>query len=294
MRGSAWLQLGRSVSAALALGCAERPQLFSPSPASLPVASAAPNLSAAPPNLSAAPPNPSAVDKVDFGARLSAFFGSMGDEAKRHDAYRALFAPRLARFIGLHDVPRDRAIAAADSFFAAKSNVSYGLNGAPKVTRDGRGTRVAARITAHYEAPVPAAWPVLVPELADATITSNVELTVELEATSDGVTSYVERDASSHRRMRVTTKTRGYELPFVDGCWSTPRAEVESVDLLPGTVLEASHESVLVYGCGPGTSVVHLRLHGKDWWVVLALYELVPNPAGGSSTGGTVFLDWAD
>jgi hypothetical protein len=287
-------KLASSAGAAawLALACAPpRPLPSAPSPAVAVRAS-----HAAPIPSSGAPiPSPQAPPQVDYRARLTAFYGSLGDASQRREAYRALFAPQLTRFIGLRNVSRERASATADAFFSTKRNLRYGLQGEPRVTREADVTHVTARVSAYYEAPVPKSWPELVPELGEATITTMAELEVQLDADRDGaVTSYIERDAGLHRRMRVAIKTRGYELPFVDGCWQPPSADLASVELPVGTLLEATHESVLIDGCGPGTSVLHLRLHGRDWWVLLALYELMPNPNGGSSTGGTTFLDWAD
>lgn len=233
--------------------------------------------------------------EAQLRARLSEFYASLGSAVRRRRAYLQLFAPALRRFIGLQNVTRERALATADAYFADKRDIRYALRGAPKIMLQGDVAHVAARASGYFETPVPARWAELVPELAEQTIVTSLDLGIELELRADGaVTSYSEHDASPHRRMRVAVKTRGYELPFLDGCWEAPSNELASVELPVGTVLEVTGESLPVLGCGPATTVVHLRLRGLTLWVLLASYELVPNPAGGSSMGGTTFLEWAD
>lgn len=233
--------------------------------------------------------------EAQLTARLTEFYASLGSAGRRRRAYLQLFAPTLERFIGLQNVTRERALATADAYFAGKRDIRYALRGPPKITPQADVTRVAARASGYFETPVPARWAELVPELAEQTIVTSLDLGIELELRADGaVTSYSEHDASPHRRMRVAIKTRGYELPFLDGCWATPSHELTTVELTVGTVLEVTGESLPVLGCGPATSVLHLRLRGSTLWVLLASYELVPNPAGGSSMGGTTFLEWAN
>ena len=247
------------------------------------------------PSLPDAPPREtSAVPSTAWRVRLETLYASLGNTERRRDAYTKLLAPRLSRFIGLRQVPRAEVIAAADAFFANKTNIGYSLHGEVVETPLSAGVRVAARVSAHYESPVPATWKERVPELEDQTVSTHTELAVELEADADGaVISYLERAAPiPASRLRVKTTIRGYELPYVPGCWK-PADDLASVELAMGTIVDVTAESIIVAGCGPPTSVVRIRDAGRKWWVLMALYERVPNPAGGTSLGGTDYLEYA-
>src|SRR5262249_33195749 len=154
----------------------------------------------------------------------------------------------------------------------------------------GAGTRVTARVSAHYESPVLPSWTEQVPELADQTILTHLDLSIELEADVRGaVTSYVEHAPSSPHRLRVKTAARGYGIPYGGGWWRS-HGGVRSVELAVGTVVDETPDSVVFAGCGPPTSILRVRYQKRDWWVLVALYQLVPRPEGGSSLGGTEYL----
>lgn len=238
------------------------------------------------PELPPAPTQPS-----QWQARLQAFYAAQGDVTQRHAAYAELFAPRLTQFIGLHNVTRDRAIAAADAFFAEKTNVTYALEGSVSETPTGMGTHVEALLSARFDSAVPPAWVQQVSELAAQTILTQTKLKVAIEADAQGtVTAYQESKALPRRVLRVTTATQGYAVPYAQQCWQ-PAEDVESFELATGALVESTSDSVIVIGCGPTTSVLQVRYQGRLLWLLRALYQLRPNPLGGSSLGGTDFLE---
>ncbi|HEY5961093.1 MAG TPA: hypothetical protein VIV60_31265 [Polyangiaceae bacterium] len=235
------------------------------------------------------PPVPAQSNR--WQARLQRFYAAQADIVQRHAAYTELFAPRLTQFISLRNVSRQRAIAAADAFFAEKTNVMYALEGEVTQVTNGAGTHVEAVLSAHYESDMPPAWVQQVPELADQIILTQTGLKVAIEADAQGaVTAYQESKALPPRLLRVTTATQGYAVPYVQQCWQ-PAKDVESFDLAKGVLVEPTSDSIIVNGCGPTTSILQVRYQRRLLWVLLALYQLVPNPLGGSSLGGTDFLE---
>ena len=114
-------------------------------------------------------------------------------------------------------------------------------------------------------------------------------------ARSGEVFYYDEAPAPAAHRQRVARHTKGFAFPFVEPCWRDPgESELARTELRAGTVLEPTGRSVVVTSCGPGTSVDEFRLGKQRIWVLVALYEFVPNPNGGSSLGGIDFLEIAD
>jgi hypothetical protein len=237
------------------------------------------------------PPAPAPAQSGQWQARLQEFYAAQGDVAQRHAVYAQLFAPRLTQFISLHNVSRQRAIATADTFFAGKTNVVYALEGKVTQTPSGTGTHVEAVLSAHYESAVPPAWAQQVPELAEQNILTQTRLKIAIEADAqETATAYQESNALPRRLLRVTTATQGYAIPYAQRCWQ-PVEDVESFELAKGVFVEATSDSVIVGGCGPTTSILQVRYQGRPLWVLLALYQLEPNPSGGSSIGGTDFLE---
>lgn len=240
------------------------------------------------------------VDLAAWTLRLQQFYAGMsGDAVARKAAYHSFFAPKVRRFIGLMDVTREQAIAAAERFLAMRRNVTYSLLGLPSVVSTGAqeqaasavATRLTYTVQVRWTLPVPAAWRERVSELDDATIDTDKQLTVELEANAGGeVTAYRERDSANLPHVTVVVPTRGYEIPW-SPCWKTVGDELSSVELPLGTKLTSTGESVGSLGCGPASRILGLRFEGRTIWALEALYELVPNPNGGSSLGGTEFFE---
>ena len=234
--------------------------------------------------------------------RLRTFYLELSrDPAHCAAPFRALFAARLERYISLRSVTREAAIAAAESFLRGRTGVSYtipagSLPRVESVEEGGRSSqRVQLEVDARFSVAAPAAWREVVPRLADSEVTTEQRLNVELRATPEGdVFYYDEAPGSAPRNLRVARATQGFALPFATGCWADPgEDELSRVPLAQGRVLEPTGRSVGVYDCGPPTIISEVRAGKQKLWVLTALYELVSNPNGGSSLGGTDFVEWA-
>lgn len=292
------------VASCLTCACAPRPSALAPGAEATvtarPTAPAAPSTAAsAMPSASAGADAPTSVNDAErWAARLRSFYGELTrDPARRAAAFRALFAPRLARYVALTDVSRTAALAAVERFFASHTAPSYALVGpAPRVEAiehaGARATRVTFTLDARWDTEVPARWAELVSKLADAHVTTASRFDVELRATPSGeVHYYAETLAPRRERWRVARATHGYAVPFAEGCWSDPGALLPREALARGTLVEPTGSSVLIFDCGPPTSIERVRFGSKELWVLTALYELVDNPNGGRSLGGVDFVE---
>ncbi len=224
-------------------------------------------------------------------SRLREFYASYaGGPSARSAAYARLFAARLQRFIGQRDVSRSAAIAAAERFFADKSDVAYRLRSEPSVEALTEGQRVRFELEARWALAAPAETAGDA-RAADTREMVELRLFVELETDASGsVISYVERPRTRHFKVGGDRDeaARGFDLPASrcdDGY------ERGGVALKRGTIVEDTGHFIELPMCGPGPQISRrVRYDGDELWVDESSYSLVPNPHGGSSLGSQDFL----
>jgi hypothetical protein len=292
--------LGRLITLVVVGGCAQGSSP-PPSPRAAPAPVARPlAISSEPPKDADAGGAAVSEPVTDWKTRLDAFYKAYekGPEARAAE-YERLFAETLTQFITLRNVSRSRAIAVANAFFDDKSEIEYRrvLGSKPSVSSQGTKTLIELELDMSWVTPVPAAWEseLSMDDWMERGVRHERRARVTMLANAEGrVLSYDEKAVKRH--FRVTKQGDGrpaFELPHSE---AEPGYQgMADIRLKAGTIVEDGDRHVRLRLDGPQPEQVREIAHsGKRYWTREAAFWKVDNPNGGTSVGGSSYLERTD
>lgn len=219
---------------------------------------------------------------LSWDKRLWTLYASYGNGANaRAAAYRQLFAPRVQRFLGLSDIPVEKAIEAMESFFRTRPQPYYVVRG--KVETPSQ-SLARASVEAQWQEPCPSEW-----AQENFICERHSVLKVRAEADEQGRITKLEEAAGPRRKYRVDADSvPGYPEPH-SSCEQQPSGAA-AVELPKGTLVEATGKYIQNLGCGPCESLIQFTYKGEAYWTVLAACFRVYDEESGPHTDQKDYL----
>ncbi|HET9934004.1 MAG TPA: hypothetical protein VFQ35_25045 [Polyangiaceae bacterium] len=217
----------------------------------------------------------SLLDSVALEQRLREHYAKYID-GTRFDFFAVDFAPRVERYLALHDVEVSKLQAEARRFFRDKKHLSFAPKaGSLLVNRETPRTRVQFVLTMAWSQNVSSAFkdcaasdPTLGGDSGPSTIAHKVDVHAELVLDESGRFVSYREIAVVAPRLKVETRSEG--VPAFIALPNKPgRSEEPTAPLVPdGTIVEDMGDAFTCSLYGETDTVRKVRVNGKVIWLL--------------------------